>query len=180
MTINGIGDLVCPYCGTKSSFSDSELTEYRAFRKRFLAYIEAVADGGLKSSDTEALWRITDSVTFETASGQKITINYLYHSKYDGVEMYMARNTNIFIFGRHDGDKLEKMIDNISQITFPQADMNKLPETIPQFRGQYKLADGRYLLVLNRGEDYYSLGMFGNLPYEHTAWVISRLENNTR
>lgn len=55
--------------------------------------------------------------------------------------------------------------------------MNKLPETIPQFRGQYKLADGRYLLVLNRGEDYYSLGMFGNLPYEHTAWVISRLEN---
>ena len=44
MTFGGAGSLVCPYCGSKSFFSDSDFKENKEFRKKMTQFYKANAE----------------------------------------------------------------------------------------------------------------------------------------
>ncbi len=177
MSVSSAGDLLCPYCGTKSSFSDAELLEYKAFRRRLLEYLAAVSDNKQSSADDEAIWSMAEAVSFPTNNGPVITVNHLFKATIDDVEMYMARRNIVTIFDRGAAPKRDTTVQNIQKITFPRADSRHLEQCVPQIAGSYELTDGRQMLIFSKNESFYPLALFGNLPYEHTAWVVSRMEN---
>ena len=69
------------------------------------------------------------------------------------------------------------MLQNLSRVRFPGADMRGLSRLFPTLTSRLELKDGGLLLAFQRGTDFFPLGSFGCLPYEHGAWILSRLEN---
>ncbi len=177
MTVSHTGELVCPYCGAKHNLSDKELEGYKVFRHRMLEYLAAVSNDSAKASDYEYLWNGADSVTFVAEDESEIRIRFIYESELEGVKMYVAKDSIIYVFPKDKVSLHEKSLKNISKITFPQADMKSLAKCIPQSKGTYRLIDGSLLWAVSKDEGLYPLPLFGNLSWEDTAWIVSRLEN---
>lgn len=177
MSLNRIGELVCPYCGVKNFFSDKQLREYKEFRLRMLEYLSAVAEDRKTPEGKAFLWERAETVSFEGEDGTDITIQYLYHGKENGVEMYCANSNVIYIYSKGMTEQADKAIRMFSGLTFPQADMKDLSRCFPRLAGDYKLKDGRRMLVYSKEEDFYPLTLFGDMIPEHVEWVVSRLEN---
>lgn len=177
MSVDRIGELVCPYCGTKNFFSDKQLQEYKEFRLRMLEYLSAVAEDRKTSEGKEFIWSQAESATFQEVDGTDITIQYLYKGTEDGVDMYCAHSNVIYIYPKNAVNQAEEAINAFSKLSFPQADMRGLGRCFPSLVGRYDLMDGRQMLVYSKEEDFYPLALFGELIAEHVEWIISRLEN---
>ena len=177
MTISHTGELMCPYCGSKQNFSDKELEGYKVFRQRMLEYLVAVSEDKAKASDYDYLWNAADSITFVTEDGDDIRVRYIYTSDFDGVKMYVAKESVIYVFPKDKSSYLEKALSNIRKISFPQADMKVLNKCIPQGKGTYRLVDGSMLWAVVKDEGLFPVPLFGNLAWEDVAWIVSRLEN---
>lgn len=177
MTISHVGELMCPYCGTKNNFSDKELEGYKVFRHRMLEYLAAVAEDRAKATDYDYLWTNCETATFTTADGTDLSIRYIYTSTYDGVKMYVGKETVVFEYSSLQEELLDKSIENIRKVTFPSADMKDLNRCIPRGKGSYRLKDNRILWAVSKEEGLFPLPLFGNLEWADTAWIVSRLEN---
>lgn len=177
MSVGLNGSLVCPYCGTKNNFSDSDLAEYREFRLNMLNYLRAAADKSSADSSDIFMWNYHDTVHFKGTSGQEITVEYLFYSEDDGIKMYVAKNAVIYIFSRHKAVEADKMLHNITLLRYPSADVKSLNKCFPEIKGDIALEGGERLISVNKTENEYPLFAFGNIRGEHTAWVVSRLEN---
>lgn len=177
VSINAAGDLLCPYCGTKANFSDAELRGYREFRSSMLQYLASVASNKDKETDAEYIWKLSESVSFETNDGTEITINYIYQCEDNSIKMYAARNSVIYVFPRAKAELAEMALRNVSSLTYPSADMKDLRRLVPELKGHYILSDGSVMLVYNKPENLFPLPLFGALEYVHVAWIVSRLEN---
>lgn len=175
--ISRTGDVLCPYCGNTYTFSNSELTEYKSFRRRMLEYLRAVADSGTHDEDRELLWNQAETVTFMTEDGAPVTIKYLYESVVNNVHMYAARENVIYIYPKEMAAALTRADSMRNKLEFPAADIKGLDRCFPVFVGMYNLENGARMAVYKKSEDVYPLAMFGNLPGMHMAWIISRLEN---
>lgn len=177
MKVHRTGELVCPYCGVKNFFTDKQLAEYKEYRLRMLEYLSAVAEDRVTSAGAEAVWNNARTITFQDAEGDDITIQYLYHTREKGVDMYSARNNVIYIYPVLRTEQADKAIRAFSRLAFPQADMKGLGRCFPKLAGDYKLKNGSRMLVYSKEENFYPLGLFGDLIPEHVEWMISRLEN---
>ncbi len=177
MKVHRTGELLCPYCGVKNVFTDKQLADYKEYRLRMLEYLRAVAEDRETSAGKDAIWSNARTVTFQDAEGDDITIQYLYHGKEKGVDMYAARNNVIYIYPLLKTALADKAIKAFSRLAFPQADMKGLGRCFPKLAGDYKLKNGSRMLVYSKEEDFYPLGLFGDLIPEHVEWMISRLEN---
>ena len=177
MKVDRIGELVCPYCGTKNFFTDKQLREYKEFRLRMLEYLSAVAEDRKTPERKAFIWNQAQTVTFQDVEDTDITIQYLYHGKENGVDMYCANSNVIYIYPKGMAEQADKAIRAFSGLTFPQADMKGLGRCFPKLAGDYKLKDGARMLVYSKEEDFYPLALFGDMIPEHVEWIISRLEN---
>lgn len=177
MCIWSSGELYCPYCGAKKSFSDKELSDYKAFRKRMLEYLASCADQKQDEESSRWLWQRAESVSFTTDTNRKLEVSYLFSSQEDGVTMYVARKNVIFYFPKQRAYLASKMLEKIQSVSVPQAGDKDLWRTLPSFVGKYALCDGGVCVAVSKPENMYPLSAFGNLPYVHVAWIVSRLEN---
>ncbi len=177
MSVDRIGELLCPFCGTKNFFTDKQLQEYKEFRLRMLEYLSAVAEDRKTPEGKAFIWEQAAKVTFQDKEGTDITIQYIYHGKEDAVDMYCANSNVIYIYPKGMAAQADKAIRAFSGLTFPQADMRGLSRSFPKLVGKYELSDGRRMLVYSKEEDFYPLALFGDMIPEHVEWIISRLEN---
>lgn len=177
MSISRIGMLACPYCNSKKFFKDSELQEYRIFRKRMLEFISAAAQSEDKALYAERLWADSECVQFTDANGDDITIEYIYHNVEDGMTVYTARHNVIYHIPKEKAYCAQAMLRNIARLTYPQADMKGLSNCFPKQAGRFALKDGGILLVFEKSENFYPAAMFGELSAKHVEWIISRMEN---
>lgn len=177
MVIHASGDLVCDYCGSKSNFSDAQLREYREFRKNMLEYLSASANRDSKRMDDRYLWDYAQQERFATEDGQDVVVEYLFRTTDDGITMYMTREAVLYVFPKERTADADRMMEHIGKVRFPSADMKGLGRLIPKLKSRLPLQGGAVLLAFQREQDMYPLESFGALPYEHAAWILSRLEN---
>lgn len=177
MAVSRIGDLACPYCGSKNFFSDRELEEYKTFRLRMLEYLSAVGDEEKLAENTDRLWKDTETIVFTDKDGMDITIQYIYKSVENGVCMYSARKNVIYIYPADKKKQADEAVSSFSKLTFPQADMKGLDRCFPVMAGRFELKDGSIMIVYSKSENVYPVALFGSLTAKHVEWIISRLEN---
>lgn len=177
MTVSRMGDLACPYCGSRNFFSDRELQEYKAFRLQMLEYLCAIAEDSEDTQSREKLWGHAETAEFTEKDGTDITVQYLYVGNEDGIRMYSARNNVIYIYPSSRTHLADAATASLSGMSFPQADMKGLERCFPTLVGRYELKDGSIMMVYAKAEDLYPLAVFGNLSAKHVEWIISRLEN---
>lgn len=177
MVIHPSGDLMCAYCGSKSHFSDAQLREYSEFRRNMLQYLAAAAGRSSREKDDHSLWKYAEQEYFVTEDGQEVVAEYLFRTTDDGIPMYLTREAVIYVFPKGRASDGERMLENIARVKYPSADMKGLSRLIPALKSRLSLQDGALLLAFHREEDMYPLEAFGGLPYEHAAWILSRLEN---
>ncbi|MCQ2539264.1 MAG: TFIIB-type zinc ribbon-containing protein [Acetatifactor sp.] len=177
MSISPAGELVCAYCGTKENFSDAELRGYREFRNSMLQYLAAAAGKNTDTYAAEQLWSYAETKSFQSDDGEAIEIKYLFTAVDDGIEMYMAKESVIYVFPAGRAKDAQKMLENIAKMQYPKADMKGLANYVPSLIARFDLNDDGALLVFKKSDNMYPLGAFGKLEYIHAAWVLSRLEN---
>ena len=177
MIVHSNGDIVCPYCGAKENFSDAELREYKRLRWNVLEYLRSCADSDPDPDKTARVWDNASRMTLKSADGEDVVIEYLYEAENDGVKMYCARNSVIYIFPKNMGNPTEKIMNGLALLDYPQADVRNLSKCFPQYNSTIVLDSGETMVALHKPADFYPLSMFGSLSKEHVAWIISRLEN---
>lgn len=174
MTIHNSGSLVCPYCGTKDHFTDKNLAAYKAFRRHMLEFL--TVGNSTTHSDIDYIWSTyAETKTFVRDNGQVISVKYIYTANHGNCEYFVGRKSVIYIYPTLND--ATKAINNLKNITLPGSADSRLNKCIPTTIGTYILNDGRAMVAYEKDENYFPLAMYGNLPYEHTAWLISRFEN---
>jgi DNA-directed RNA polymerase subunit RPC12/RpoP len=178
MSVDSSGSLICEYCGSKEFFKDVDLTQYKEFRSQMLNYLRGVHDAKADGKEREEmLWGHAEEKVLKSAEGDDITIRYLYTYEEDAATVYLTRNNAIFVYSSSEANIAYKALAAIERLSFPPADVKGLSDCFPKLNGKYELAGGGVMLAFGRSDNLFPLPMFGSLAPEHTAWVISRLEN---
>ena len=134
MTVSSTGDLVCSYCGSKSVFTDKDLSDYKNFRYRMLAYLSAISDRS-DPEETDMIWKNAEQEQFILADGRRLSINYLFKGKQDDVTIYTARRNVIFVFPKGDIYSAGRFQESTVRLDYPSADIKGLSEFFPLFSG---------------------------------------------
>ena len=174
MTYRGSGGLVCPYCGSKSFFSDKDFKGNEEFRKKLLQFYKAQAEKKDFDYDADLLWSPAGSDSFRTEDGQDLQIEYMRKYEADGYVCYLARESVVYVF--HHRREAAAFSAGVGRMVFPAAD-DRLHRSFPAPRMELELEKGAQALVYRRRPNCYPAEMFAPWPSEHLAWVISRMEN---
>lgn len=177
MVIDPSGALYCAYCGAKGNFSDAELEGYREFRGQMLNYLKNLHDTEEGDSYLDMLWGRAETVTFISDDDTDITVSYLYTATEGPATMYFARKNVLYYFPKEQEMYADKMENELSKLQFPPADIKGLDRCFPKITGRFNLKDGGKLLAFAKEDTVFPLAMYGALPYQHVAWIISRMEN---
>ncbi len=176
MSVTRTGDLTCSYCGKKSVFTDKDLRDYKEFRFRMLSYLSVISERP-DPAETEAVWKNAVSEKLILEDGRPLTINYLFKGTQEDVEIYTARRNVIFVFPEEKKDGASHFMSMLTRLSYPSADIKDLSRFFPVAGGSFILKDGRCAFSVSKDEELYPVSAFGSLPPEHTAWIVSRLEN---
>ena len=176
LSVTSNGDLRCSYCGSRTVFTDKDLRDYRDFRYRLLSYLSAIADTQ-DSAETDRIWEKAEYEEYRLEDGRPLKISCLFKGEQDGVTVFTARRSVLFLFPEESGSLSGRYSDMISKMVYPSADIKGLSKFFPVLSGSFMLDDGRTLLSVSKDEELYPLSAFGSLPPEHAAWIVSRLEN---
>ena len=179
MSVVATGDLACEYCGTKVTFSDAELLEYKDFRQRMLTFLKSMSQEINQEDSVSAnrLWGAADTVEFETVDDSPINISYIYSYDCEDATVYVSRQAILYHF--KNGNKLNaiRMEKALGLLKYPAADMKGLDRGFPKLTGRFELKNGETLLAFERRPNVFPVALFGPLDPVHAAWVVSRLEN---
>lgn len=167
------GAFACPYCGSRFYLADKDLRNHQEFRKKLLAYYKAKNDEKELSYESDTLFEKAGTASFEALSGQKIVIEYMEKYAYERMDMYIARESLIYIF--KDTFDADRFLNSIRQMAFPEAD-SKLYRSFPELKTSIDLLKGKALVFLRRPH-FYPLEFFKPMEARHVAWVVSRMEN---
>ncbi len=179
LSVDSSGALYCEYCGSRFHFSDEQLRGYKEFRSRMLRYLREVQDQKAgKGRNEDALWCSAESAYLKSEDGTDITIRYLYRYE-DGpyVTLYLSREAFLFHFKKEALSLAGQQEKALTLLHYPPADMKGLRDCFPLAAGRYPLKDNGLLLAYIRPANLFPLPLFGALPAEHAAWVVSRMEN---
>ena len=178
--LDSSGELKCPYCGSKTHLTDTELLDYKETRKNILNQLRAMHDSEANSIDGNKagrLWEINELVTFEGMDGSEIEINYTFFYEEDEIKTYITKNSVVHIFPASKISYVADFINSVDRIVYPSADIKNMSKYFPVIKANMMLNDGRKLLALAKPENVYPVFAFGNLKPKTTAWIVSRLEN---
>lgn len=64
LSIDVHGELVCPYCGSKTHFSDMELKEYKELRLNILNALRSMNDTEMDKADDDSVWNTKERISF--------------------------------------------------------------------------------------------------------------------
>lgn len=144
MTYRGTGGLVCPYCGSKSFFSDADFKGNEEFRKKLLQFYKAQAEKKDLDYEADLLWFRAGSDSFRTEDGQDLEIEYMQKYEADGYTCYLAKESVVYVFqNRREAAAFSAGVD---RMIFPAAD-NRLHRSFPELRMELELETGRKALV---------------------------------
>lgn len=177
LSIDVHGELVCPYCGSKTHFSDMELKEYKELRLNILNALRSMNDTEMDKADDNSVWNTKERISFVTTEGTVINIDYTFCYEEDGVRTFITKDSVIHVFKASEPYKADDMISSIRKLDYPSAALKDLSRYFPTVKGKFNLNDGGVLLALAKPENVYPLFAFGNLRPVHVAWIISRMEN---
>ena len=174
MDFGGAGGFVCPYCGSKTFFSDAEFKGNEVFRKKLVAYYKAEAEKKDFDYGKDFLFAAEDTADFSLQEGESLQIDYMKQYAGDGFTLYVAKESAVYVFAREaDADAF---LAGLRRMVFPEADM-KLSRSFPELKMELALAGGGTALVFARRPNFYPAEMFAPYASEYLAWVISRMEN---
>lgn len=174
LEFSGAGGFVCPYCGSRSFFSDREFQGNEIFRRKLLQYARAEADRKELDADTDPLWSCEGTDSFSMEDGQALQIEYMQKDRRDGYVCYLAKESVVFVFER--GREAEAYLAGLSRMVFPAADV-RLHRSFPELKLELGLEGGGRVLVFRRRPGFYPAQLLAPWASEHLAWVISRMEN---
>ncbi|MCQ2534524.1 MAG: hypothetical protein MJ172_08165 [Clostridia bacterium] len=177
LSIDTHGNLICPYCGSKSFMSDIEFTEYKNLRQNMLNYLRTENDARGDRVDNNFIWSRNELLSMATKDNKTVNIRYTFYYEDEGVKTYISKDSVVNIFEKEDRNKLEATIRGISMLQYPEAAGKDLSKSFPHIKAKMELIDGRYLLAYDKPENSYPLFAFGNLRPKHVAWIVSRMEN---
>ncbi len=177
MSVSLKGELLCPYCGSNEQLSDVELDEYRVFRTNVLHYLRAAADRNADAPDGSILWTCQQTAVYHTAEGARISIDYLFYAEDDGVKLYTAKDSVVFVFGAEGRAKASAMSEKLGLLQYPSAALKDLRRCFPTIKARFELDDGGVLIAAAKPENVFPLFAYGSIPPVHAAWIVSRLEN---
>lgn len=168
---------VCRYCGTKYVLNREDTDYYLDFYKQMSGFLAGSKDEQDRLTRADALWEKADDKIFETSDGRQIEIRFLYSYKIKEAEVYVARRNIVYVFDSNGAELSDKYRRVVSFIDYPSADTKHLSDHFPKVTGGFELADGSFMLVVEKDADEYPLRIFGKLMGRHVAWIISRMEN---
>ena len=174
MEFSGSGGLVCPFCGSRSFFSDADFKGNETFRKKLLQFYKAQAEKKDFDYEADLLWTCAGSDSFTTADGQDLEIGYMKKYEADGYTCYLAKESVVYVFPRRR--EAAAFSAGVARMVFPAAD-DRLHRSFPELRMELELERGGQALVYRRRPNCYPAALFAPWPSEHLAWVISRMEN---
>lgn len=174
MSFGDAGSITCPYCGSKSFFSDEDFKENEIFRKRLLEYYKAKAEQKKLNYDVDFLWTSSGVESFEMEEGQAFNIEFMKKFDYDGIECFLAKENVVYIFDSQSDATL--FLDGINKLIFPPAD-DRLYRSFPELSATFNLKFHKKALAFKRRPNCYPASMFSPWDSEDLAWVISRMEN---
>lgn len=177
LSIDSQGELICPYCGSKTHFSDLELQDYKTMRLNILNALRSMHDSEMDAADDMSVWNNVENVTYNAENGNLININYSFTYVEDGVVTYITKDSVIHVFDKANRDKAKLMMSGINMLEYPSAAAKDLSRCFPTIKAEIELKDGGVLYAFNKPENAYPLFAFGNLKPVHVAWIISRMEN---
>ncbi len=175
--IHSHGELMCPYCGTKQYFSDAELKGYKGYRDNVLQYVRSFNDRVFEEGDVLKLWSDSDIETLVSSGGSTIEITYTYRSKTDDIEVFINKNSVIYLFPAEKKHCADSMIRNIESLKYPSADIKNMRNIFPHLKARYELENGGVILAFAKSENAYPMFVFSDLHPKHVAWMVSRMEN---
>lgn len=174
MEFGGAGGFVCPYCGSKSFFSDADFKGNEEFRKKLLQYYKAEAESKEFDYNADKLWRCYGSVSYTMLNGDPLYVDYMEKYDDDGFVCYLAKESVVYVFDSEiDADAF---LRGLNRMSFPAAD-TRLHRSFPEIKLVLELTAGKKALVFKRRPMFYPAQMFAPFASEHLAWVISRMEN---
>ena len=174
LEFSGTGGLLCPYCGSKSFFSDADLKGNEAFRRMLLSHQKAEAL--LKENDYSAdrLWTFRGRDVYTTDTGQDLRIDHMMKYEKGDMTCYLTRENVVYIMPKdRDAASFRR---GLGMLVFPEAD-TKLCRSFPEMKTSFPLKNGGRALVFRRRPNLYPASVFAPLQSVHLAWVISRMEN---
>ncbi|MCQ2483368.1 MAG: hypothetical protein MJ153_07790 [Clostridia bacterium] len=177
LAIDTHGNLICPYCGSKSFMSDKELSEYKNLRMNMLNYLRTENDLRGNRTGDNTIWSHNELLSLRASNGDIVNIRYTFYSEYDGVKTYITEDSVVNIFEKEDEAKATAVPGNIKLLCYPSAAGKDLSKYFPHIKVNLKLFDGRTLLAYSKPGNCYPLFAFGNLRPKHVAWIVSRMEN---
>lgn len=166
--------VVCPYCGSRSTIYNRDRKLYEQFRNQFAALLDQkpapqMEEGFFVESSREELTR---------EDGETIEIDYLAKRRANMCTMYAAKRNIIYLFDKEHEAYARRYKEMIERIVYPSKEMEReLSSYVPKLVTECRLSDDRWFLAIEKKEGVYPLGMLGNFTDRHVAWMISRLEN---
>lgn len=171
------GELVCPFCGSKQYFTDSDFKGYDEFRDSLLRFLRVSNDEEVENGDVLSLWNHHHTLEVEGQNGESVEISYTFHTVVDGVKVYISKDNAVYVFDRKNKDYVKKMFDRLDNLEYPSADIKDLKRFLPSLNLSLDLKDESILVAFSKPENVYPLFAFSNLSPKHVAWIISRMEN---
>ena len=175
--VHSHGELVCPFCGTKQYFTDSDFIDYNEYRDSLLKFLRAANDSIADEGDILKFWNYANTIKFEDVNGEEIEVAFSFQNSVDGVKSYITKNHVIFIFPPEKKDLADAMIENVEALSFPSADIKNLRNLLPILSAKYKLKNSSVFVAINKPENVYPLFAFSDLSPRQVAWMVSRMEN---
>lgn len=177
LTIDIHGELSCPYCGSKTFFSDSEIGEYKTLRRNILNHLRALNDINANTDESNRVWDYKELVTFETTSGTPVNVRYTFYTEEPGVKTYVTKDTIVQVFDKEHKYYINQMSAGIRSLEYPSAAIKDLSKCFPTVKSRLPLKDGSELIAISKPENAIPLFAYGNLRPKHVAWIVSRMEN---
>lgn len=174
MDLNGMSGVVCPYCGSKAFFSDSDFKNHEEFRQQLLQYYKAEAAKKEFDYSRDTLWHCRGSKDLTLQSGDPLHIDYMEEFQYPGFTCFLGKENIVYLF---DNDReASRFMTGYRRLVFPEAD-TRLHRSFPELKMTLATSTGGQVLVFRRRPHFYPAEFFAPWPSEHLAWLISRMEN---
>lgn len=141
-----------PVLRVKEFMSDADFKGNEKFRKKMLQYVRAKAEEKAFDYSEDRLWEIRDKESFELSNSKSLNIAYMFKYSYSGCDMYVARESVIYIFA--DDKEASAFKQGVFKMTFPEAD-SKLSRCFPELKMELALKDGRKALAYVRRPGFY-------------------------
>lgn len=168
---------VCHFCGSQYVLKREDTDFYTDFYRQMQRFLAGSNREYERRVAADKLWEKARAQQFACADGNTIEIRYMHKVSGKYADTYVARSNVIYVFREEYTLQCQNYRDMVNALAFPAADSKSLSDFFPRISGGYILADGRTMLVIEKGVDEYPLSLFGALPARQVAWIISRLEN---